>query len=133
VETEDVVHVLRNVQPAVVPGGRVLDIHPLGIDMAVRSGPRGLGFVDTRKFARVIEAMDEAVAEVCSEGLLTELLTQRRLVAERYDTPEEALEQAASWVNLRLPARVARRVRDAEVRPIEFIDTVRYRLFSTPS
>jgi predicted DNA-binding protein (UPF0278 family) len=133
VETEDVVHVLRNVQPAVVPGGQVLDIHPLGIDMAVRAGPLGLGFVDATEFARVIEEMDEAVAEVCSEGLLTELLTERRLVAERYDTPEEALEEAASWVNLRLPPRVARRIRDAEERPIELVDTVRYRLFSTPS
>jgi hypothetical protein len=133
VETEDVVHVLRNVQQAVVPGGRVLDIHPLGIDMAVRAGPRGLGFVDASGFARVIDAMNEAVATVCSEGLLTELLTERRLVVERYDNPAEALEQADGWTNLRLPARVARRLRDAEERPIEFVDTVRYRLFAVPS
>ena len=132
-ETEDVVHVLRNIQPAVVPGGRVLDIHPLGVDMGVRAGSRGLGFVDARKFARVIEAMDEAVAEVCSEGLLTELLTERRLVAERYDNPDEALAQAGDWINLRLPAPVARRIREAEERPIELVDTVRYRLFATPS
>jgi hypothetical protein len=131
VETEDVVHVLRNVHRAVRTGGRVLDIHPLGIDMAVRAGQRGLGFIDASQFALVIEAMDEAVAQVCAEGLLEELQTRRRLVAERYDDPDEALEQADGWTNLRLPAAVKRRLRAADERPIEFVDTVRYRLFET--
>jgi hypothetical protein len=129
VETEDVVHVLRNVQQAVRPGGAILDIHPLGIDMAVRAGPRGLGFVDTRRFAEVIEAMNEAVEQVRAEGLLEERQTLRRLVVERYDDPEEALAEAAEWTNLRLPSGVARRLSQAEERPIEFVDTVRYRLF----
>lgn len=125
-------HVLRNVQQAVVPGGRVLDIHPIGVDMAVRAGPRGLGFIDTSEFAPVVEAMDEAVAQVCSQGLLAEQKTLRRSVVERFDDAQEALEEAGSWVNLRLPARVARRLREAEERPIEFVDTVVYRLFVTP-
>jgi hypothetical protein len=133
VETEDVVHVLRNVHQAVVPGGRVLDIHPVGVDMAVRAGARGLGFIDASDFAEVVEAMNEGVATVCAEGVLEELATTQRLVAERYDDPDEALEQASEWVNLKLPPRVARRLREAEERPIEFIDTVRYRLFGTPS
>jgi hypothetical protein len=132
VDTEDVVHVLRNVQQAVVPGGRVLQIHPLGIDMAVRAGPRGLGFIDASEFARVVAAMDDGIDQVCSEGLLKELRSLRRLVVERYDDPDEALEQAAGWEHLRLPARVARRLRDAEERPVEFVDTVRYRLFVVP-
>jgi hypothetical protein len=129
VETEDVVHVLRNVQQAVVPGGRILDIHPLGIDMAVRAGPRGLGFIDASDFARVVAAMDEGIDQVRSEGLLTELRSLRRLVVERYDDPAEALEEASSWEHLRLPARVARRLREAEEGPVEFVDTVCYRLF----
>jgi hypothetical protein len=132
VETEDVVHVLRNVQQAVRPGGRVLDIHPLGIDMPVRAGPRGLGFVDASEFSQVIEAMDEAVGQVVAEGLLEELRTLRRTVVERFDEPAEALEEAASWSNLRLPAAVARRLRATEEGPVEFVDTVRYRLFATP-
>jgi hypothetical protein len=129
VETEDVVHVLRNVQQAVRPGGSALDIHPLGIDMAVRAGPRGLGFVDASRFALVIAAMDEAVGEVVSEGLLEELRTVRRTIVERFDDSAEALEEAASWENLRLPAAVGRRLREAEERPVELVDTVRYRLF----
>ena len=124
-------HVLRNVHRAVRTGGRVLDIHPLGIDMAVRAGQRGLGFIDASQFALVIEAMDEGVAQVRAEGLLEELQTRRRLVAERYDDPDEALEQADGWTNLRLPAAVKRRLRAADERPIEFVDTVRYRLFET--
>ena len=128
-ETEDVVHVLRNVQQAVRPGGRVLDIHPLGIDMAVLAGSRGLGFVDASEFALVIDAMDEAVDEVVSEGLLEELRTVQRVVVERFDDPAEALEEAASWTNLRLPAAVAHRLRVAEERQVDFVDTVCYRLF----
>ena len=128
-ETEDVVHVLRNVQQAVRPGGSVLDIHPLGIDMAVLAGSRGLGFVDASEFALVIDAMDEAVDEVVSEGLLEELRTVQRVVVERFDDPAEALEEAASWTNLHLPAAVAHRLRVAEERQVDFVDTVCYRLF----
>jgi hypothetical protein len=130
VETEDVVHVLRNVQQAVSPGGRVLDIHPLGIDMAVVAGSRGLGFIDASEFALVIDAMDDSVEQVVSEGLLEELRTVRRVVVERFDDPAEALEEASSWENLRLPTEVARRLRAVEKGPVEFVDTVRYRLFS---
>ena len=129
-ETEDVVNVLRNVHQAVVPGGRVLDIHPVGADMPIRAGPPGLGFVDAGKFAQVVAAMNDAVAEVESEGLLEHVRSIRRQVVERFEDPAEALEEAAGWSNLRLPAAVARRLREAEERPIEFVDNVRYRLFA---
>ena len=131
-ETEDVVHVLRNVQQAVRPGGRILDIHPLGIDMAVLAGSRGLGFIDASEFALVIEAMDEAVGQVVSEGLLEELHALRRVVLERFDDSAEALDEAESWTNLRLPAELARRLRAVEDGQVDFVDTVRYRLFATP-
>jgi hypothetical protein len=133
VETEDVVHVLRHVQQAVRPGGNMLDIHPLGIDMAVRAGPRGLGFVDASAFALVVEAMNEAVDQVVSEGLLEQLGVLRRSVVERFDDSAEALEEAEGWTNLRLPPAVKRRLREAEERPVEFVDTIRYRLFGTAS
>ncbi len=121
-------HVLRNVHQAVVTRGLVLDVHPLGIDFAVRAGSRGLGFVDAREFARVIEAMDEIVEQVVSEGLFEDVRTLRRHVVERYADPEEALEEADGWTNLRLPAAVRRRLRETDERPIEFVDTIRYRL-----
>jgi hypothetical protein len=131
VETEDVVNVLRNVHRSVVPGGQMLDIHPLGLDMAMRAGPRGIGFVDASKFAGVIAAMDEGVDVLRAEGLITELRTERRHVVERFDDAAEALEEADSWEYLRLPAAVRRRLREADERPVELVDTVRYRLFRT--
>ena len=109
----------------------MLDIHPLGVDMAVRAGRRGLGFVDTRKFARVIAAMDEAVDVLRAEGLIEELRTARRHIVERFDDDAEALEEADSWQNLRLPAAVRDRLRAADERSVELVDTVRYRLFAT--
>jgi hypothetical protein len=122
------VHVLRRVHRALRPKGLLLDVHPLGLEFAVRAGRRGLGFVDTRKFATIVEAMNDALEQTVSEGLFEELKTVRRHVAERFDDAAEALEEADSWDNLRLPAAVRRRLRQTDETPVEFIDTVRYRL-----
>jgi hypothetical protein len=122
------VHVLRQIHRALRPKGLLLDVHPLGLEFAVRAGRRGLGFVDTRKFTRVLEAMNDGVERTLSDGLFEEVTTLRRHVAERFDDAAEALEEADSWENLRLPAAVRRRLRQTDETPVEFIDTVRYRL-----
>jgi hypothetical protein len=122
------VHVLRHVHRALRPKGLLLDVHPLGLEFAVRAGRRGLGFVDTRKFAAIVEAMNDGLEQTVTEGLFEELKTLRRHVAERFDDAAEALEEADSWDNLRLPAAVRRRLRQTDETPVEFIDTVRYRL-----
>jgi hypothetical protein len=122
------VHVLRRVHEALRPKGLLLDVHPLGLEFAVRAGRRGLGFVDTRKFSTIVEAMNDGVEQTVSEGLFEEVRTVRRHVAERFDDAVEALEEADSWENLRLPAAVRRRLRQTDETPVEFIDTVRYRL-----
>jgi hypothetical protein len=122
------VNVLRRVHQALRPRGLLLDIHPLGLEFAVRAGRRGLGFVDTSRFAAVLEAMDKGLQQTVAEGQYEEVKTLRRLVAERFDSGAEALEEADSWENLRLPAAVRRRLREADETPVEFLDTVRYRL-----
>ena len=121
-------HVLRQVHRALKPRGLLLDVHPLGNEIPVLAGERGVGFVDTRKFRAILEAMNKCVQQVISEDLFKELRTLRRHVVERYDTAQEVLEEADSWENLRLPAPVRRRLQETEAKPIEFIDTVRYRL-----
>ena len=121
-------HVLRQVHRALKPRGLLLDVHPLGNEIPVLAGERGVGFVDTRKFRAILEAMNKCVQQVISEDLFKELRTLRRHVVERYDTAKEVLEEADSWENLRLPAPVRRRLQETEAKPIEFIDTVRYRL-----
>lgn len=124
-------HVLRQVHRALTPKSLLLDIHPLGDDFAVMAGARGVGFVDTRKFREILAAMNESVERVVAEGLFEERRVLRRHVVERYDTVAEALEEADSWENLSLPAPVRRALQETEAVPIEFIDTVRYRLFAT--
>jgi hypothetical protein len=128
VDTEDVVHVLRRVHGALRPTGLLLDVHPLGLDFAVRAGRRGLGFVDTRKFAAIVDAMNDGLEQTVSEGLFEEVRTLRRHVAERFDDAADALEEVDTWENLRLPAAVRRRLRQTDETPVEFVDTVRYRL-----
>jgi len=46
----------------------------------------------------------------------------------RYNNATEVLEEADGWENLRLPPAVRRRLQETDATPIEFIDTVRYRL-----
>ena len=121
-------HVLRQIHRALKPNGLVLDVHPLGDDFPVLAGGRGLGFIDTRKFRGVLEAMNGCVELTVAERLFEELRTLRRHVVERYDDSTEALEEADGWENLRLPPAVRRRLQETDATPIEFIDTVRYRL-----
>jgi hypothetical protein len=127
------VHVLRNVHGALREDGLLLDIHPLGADFAVRAGDRGIGFVDTRRFAGVLAAMEEGVRQVLEERLFAEVRTLRRHVVERFDTAAEALEEADEWEYLRLPAPVRRRLRKTPDSPVELIDTITYRLFRARS
>lgn len=120
-------HVLRNVRRAVVPSGLVLDAHPIGCDLAVSAGMRGLGFVDASRFLPLVEAMDELVAEAIRSRWFEEVRSEHRRVAMRFDEAEEALEHADGWNNLRLPPAVRRRLRQVEG-PVELLDTIRYRL-----
>ena len=121
-------HVLRQIHRTLKPRGLLLDVHPLGDEFPVLAGERGVGFVDTRKFAEILRAMDDGVQRTVSGGLFDEVRTLRRHVTERFDDAAEALEEADSWENLRLPAAVRRRLRATDEAPVEFIDTVRYRL-----
>jgi len=127
------VHVLRRVHQSLRPDGLLLDIHPLGLEFAVRAGRRGLGFVDTSRFAAVLDAMNDGLEQTVAEGLYEELTARRRLVAERFDSGAEALEEADSWENLRLPAPVRRQLQATDETPVEFLDTVRYRLLRSLS
>ncbi len=122
-------HVLRQIHRALKPRGLLLDVHPLGVDFPVLAGELGIGFVDTRKFRGILAAMNECVEQTVAEDLFEELRELRRHVAERFDNATEALEEADSWENLRLPPAVRRRLQETDATPIEFIDTVRYRLF----
>lgn len=123
-------YVLRQIHRALKPRGLLLDVHPLGDEFPVLAGGRGIGFVETRKFRAILEAMNECVEQAVAEGLFEELRELRRHVAERFDNATEALEEADGWENLRLPRAVRRRMQETDATPIEFIDTVRYRLLA---
>jgi SAM-dependent methyltransferase len=122
------VHVLRQIHRALKPKGLLLDVHPVGDDFPVLAGERGIGFVDIRKFRAILEAMNACVEQTVAEGLFEEVRELRRHVAERYNNATEVLEEADGWENLRLPPAVRRRLQETDATPIEFIDTVRYRL-----
>jgi hypothetical protein len=80
--------------------------------------------------------MNLSLEQTVRKGLFEEVRSIRRHVVERYDSAAEALEEADSWDNLRMPSSVRQRLRETDAEPIEFIDTIRYRLLmkkSSPS
>jgi len=122
------VHVLRNVHQAVRPGGLVLEIHPLGIDIPIRAGSRGLGFIEASDFAVVVEGVDAAVDALVAEGTLEDCETRKRHIVERFDTADEAVEELSTWDDLRPSDDLLDQVRTAEERPIDLVETIGYRL-----
>jgi hypothetical protein len=114
VEPEDVVHVLRNVEPSLKPRGLLLDVHPTADDSPIRAGGRGLGFVDARRFQPIVDATNAAVDSLVGDGAFEDVRRVEREIEELYLDPDELIGTADDWVHLRLPAATQRRIRAAE-------------------
>jgi hypothetical protein len=114
VEPEDVVHVLRNVEGSLKPRGLLLDIHPTADDSPIRSGRRGIGFVEARRFEPVVEMANAAVDALVGDGAFDDVRRVQREVEEVYTDGEELIETAGEWETLSLRAATRRRIRASE-------------------
>ena len=120
-------HALRRAHQAVVPGGALLDIHPVASRPPVEAAGAPVGRLDDRGWSDVIEHADARLAELVAEGLLEDVRTERAEVRERFRSAEEFLEAVADWPGTRIPRRLRARVRGAEP-PIDVREQVVYRL-----
>jgi hypothetical protein len=127
VEPEDVVHVLRNVDEALKPRGRLFDIHPTADDPPIRAAGRGVGFIDARRFQPVVATTNAAVDALVGDGSFEDVRRVERDVEELYGDAEELIGTGDEWTNLRLPAATRRRIRAAEA-PFQVLWRVDFRL-----
>ncbi len=101
---------LRNLHSALVPGGTLVDIHPIPPDEQAEAGGEVLGRIDEREFFEIVSATEN---ELASAGLFELEAEVERDVFERFDTTEEFFEIVGDREGVRIPAWLARRVRAA--------------------
>ncbi len=101
-------HALRAIHRVLIPGGILLDIHP--IPPSARAEVRGesLGEFDDAEFFEIVRAA-EALLE---EGDLFSRETDVEFDwLERYESGEDLLDDVKTWEGCRVPRNVAARVR----------------------
>jgi hypothetical protein len=115
------VNVLRQTHQALVPGGVVVDLHPIGIGAHLEAGGQQLGELDEADFRELVVATEAGLEETIRRGLFVREAVLRRELVERWDDAEELLEDVAEWETQRVPPDVERRVRTI-VGPVDLIE-----------
>jgi len=119
------VNALHNIHAALVPGGSLIDIHPVPPAEQVEAGGRVLGRIDEDEFFEIVRASEQALQ---SCGVFELETAVERDVVERFDTVDEFFEIVGEREGTRIPARLARRVRAASP-PIDLRERVVFRRF----
>jgi SAM-dependent methyltransferase len=119
------VHALRQIHRALVPGGLLVDMHPVPPSTRVLVRGESLGELDDAKFWATVAATEAPLWETDLFSLEEELEFDW---LERFDSAEELLEDVSSWEGCRIPPKVAERVRGAEP-PIDIWERVVLRRF----
>ena len=116
---------LRNIHTALVPGGMLVDIHPIPPAEQAEADGRVLGRIDEREFFGIVRSSEHAL-ESC--GVFELEAGVEHDVVERFDTVEEFFEIVGEREGTRIPARLASRVR-AAAPPIDLRENVVFRRF----
>jgi hypothetical protein len=119
------VHALRNVHEALVPGGTLLDMHPIPPSTRVERAGVSLGELDDAEFMELVAVTRAKLEEAALFTLETELEFDW---LERYDSADELLDEVKEWEGCRVPPAVAERIRAAEP-PLDIWERVVLRRF----
>lgn len=118
-------HALRNVGEALVPGGTLLDMHPIPPSTRVERLGTSLGDFDDAEFFATVAATEAGLEATGLYELEAELEFDW---LERYESGVELLADVEEWEGCRIPADVAERVRTAEP-PVDIWERVVLRRF----
>jgi hypothetical protein len=124
---EGVVHALRRIHAALVPGGIVVDTQPVSPEPPVDSADGRLGTIDLREWRALIDAVDERAARAIDDGLFAVEREQMIEVADEFDTGAEFIDIVGSWRGTRIPPAVSECIRAARP-PVRVSQAVRLRL-----
>jgi hypothetical protein len=119
------VHALRKIHEALVPGGVLLDMHPIPPSARAEVDGRSLGEFDDAEFWEIVAATEAPLEAtdrfVCEAEIEFDWL-------ERYDSGAALLEDVNSWEGCRVPRALARSIRKAEP-PVDLWERVVLRRF----
>ena len=119
-------HALRRIQQALVPGGVLLDMHPVPPSTRAEVDGRSLGEFDDSEFQRIVSDA-EGVLE--RSGLFAWESEVEFDYLERYDDPAELLEDIKDgWEGCSVPQELEARIREAEG-PVDIWERVVVRRF----
>jgi SAM-dependent methyltransferase len=120
------VHALRQIHQALVPGGVLLDMHPVPPSTRAEVQGRSLGDFDDAEFMELVAA---AEAKIEHSGLYTRESELEFDYLERYDDPAQLLEDIREdWEGCRIPAELEQRILEAE-EPVDIWERVVLRRF----
>ena len=119
-------HALRQIHQALVPGGILLDMHP--VPPSTRAEVRGesLGEFDDAEFMGIVAAGEQKLER---SGLFEHDSELEFDYLERYDDPAELLEDIREgWEGCRIPAGLEKRILAADG-PVDIWERVVLRRF----
>src|ERR671923_2144322 len=100
---EGVVHALQKIDEALVPGGSLVDIHPVPPSEQAEAEGRVLGRLDESEFFELVRATEQ---ELLGAKLFELVAEVERDVVERFDTIEEFLEIVGDRDGVRIPTEL---------------------------
>ena len=109
-EPEGVVHVLRRLLAALIPGGKVVDLTMAPPDEALEADGELLGHLDGSLFFPRALAASGGLDELVEEGLLELVREEPVIVIVRYPTGTDVLEDIAGRAYTRMPEALAGRL-----------------------
>jgi hypothetical protein len=121
------VNVLRDTHRALVPGGDLLDFHPIFPPWArVEADGQMLGELEESSWPEQLRAAEAGMDEVVRRGLFRLIAEQTHELREHYEDADELLEE---WQEvIEIDPELERRVRAARGR-LNVVDSVVFRLY----
>ena len=119
-------HALRQIHQALVPGGVLLDMHPVPPSTRAEARGESLGEFDDAEFMELVAAGE---AKIEDSGLFTRESELEFDYLERYDDPVQLLEDIKEgWEGCRIPAELEQRILEAD-EPVDIWEHVVLRRF----
>jgi hypothetical protein len=121
------VHALRQIHEALVPGGTLLDMHPVPPPTRAEVRGESLGEFDDSEFMATVASAESAIVSTGLFRQKSEILFDYR---ERYEDAKELLEDIEQdWEGCRVPPELEARIL-APGEPVDLWERVVLRRFS---
>ena len=104
---------LRRIHAALVTGGVLIDAQPVSQRPAVETSAGRTGTLDMRDWGKIVQAVDERVAETIASGLWIEEGAHRYVVTDTFRGGDELIDTVKNWQGTQVPEALARRLSGA--------------------